>query len=75
MVYGIDFDTSEYAGMMVKECFRNGMIIESCGSDDHVLKTLCPLTISEAEIERGVAIIARAALKVMNEPVCATVEA
>lgn len=39
-------------------CFARKLIVETCGSDDQVMKMLPPLTISEAELRRGLSIIA-----------------
>ncbi len=61
MVTGIQFPDGELADQMVAECFERGLIIENCGTDGRVIKTLCPLVITEDELDRGIEIIGEAA--------------
>ncbi|HSM12486.1 MAG TPA: aminotransferase class III-fold pyridoxal phosphate-dependent enzyme, partial [Thermoanaerobaculia bacterium] len=48
------------AARVSRECFRRGLVIETAGAADQVLKLLPPLTISEAELDAGLDIIAAA---------------
>ncbi len=57
MFQGINCVNGEIAGKITKEAYRRGMIIETSGADDHVIKLLSPLTISDANLERGLGII------------------
>jgi diaminobutyrate-2-oxoglutarate transaminase len=45
------------AGRVSQACFERGLIIETAGIDDQVLKLLPSLTISEAELKQGLDII------------------
>ncbi|MET1413496.1 aspartate aminotransferase family protein [Roseibium sp. HPY-6] len=45
------------AGMIQKMSFERGLIIETCGRSDQVLKFLAPLTSSLKEIDRGFEIL------------------
>ncbi len=47
----------ELAGMIVGESFERGLVIETSGTDDHVLKFLGPLTIEDDVLERGLDIV------------------
>ena len=35
------------------KCFERGLIIETAGPNDEVVKCLCPLIITEAELTQG----------------------
>ncbi|MGE4292320.1 MAG: 4-aminobutyrate--2-oxoglutarate transaminase [Desulfovibrio sp.] len=45
---------------IVKQCIENGLLILSCGNHGNVVRTLMPLTIGEAELERGLNILEQA---------------
>jgi len=53
-VWGLESRLSaEVPGQIQKMSFERGLIIETCGRDDHVLKFLAPLTSTLKEIDRG----------------------
>lgn len=54
---------------VVAECFQRGLIIETSGTDSHVLKFLGPLTIEDDDLERGLDIIEDAFEAVISEEV------
>lgn len=60
MMQGIHFDNPEEAARVAKHCFDNNLIIERAGTDDEVVKFLAPLTTTDDELRRGLAIIADA---------------
>ncbi|MDN3613252.1 MAG: diaminobutyrate--2-oxoglutarate transaminase [Vibrio gallaecicus] len=60
MMIGIECNDSEYASAIAKTCFENGMIIETAGPNDEVVKFFCPLTITESELEQGLSIFENA---------------
>ncbi|NEZ04452.1 diaminobutyrate--2-oxoglutarate transaminase [Wenzhouxiangella sp. XN201] len=66
-IQGIAFDDAELAGKASAECFKLGLVIETAGIDDQVLKLLPPLTISDEDLEKGLSIIEKAVTKVANE--------
>ena len=43
---------------MARECFERGLLVETSGPDDEVLKLLPALTITNDELDRGLDIIA-----------------
>ncbi len=45
-------------------CYEHGLIIETAGIDDQVLKFLAPLTIDESEMQQGLDIVDEAAVEV-----------
>jgi diaminobutyrate-2-oxoglutarate transaminase len=64
MMSGIECKNGDIASAISAACFDNGMIIETAGPDDEVVKFFCPLTISESELEKGLSIFDKAAEKI-----------
>ena len=60
LIQGIDFADSEIAAECSAEAFKRGLIIETAGVDDQVLKLLPPLMIPDADLEAGLAIVEEA---------------
>lgn len=54
MFQGINCVSGELASKITKQCFQNGLIIETSGADDQVVKLLCPLVISEDSLKQGI---------------------
>ncbi|SFE15435.1 diaminobutyrate-2-oxoglutarate transaminase [Actinopolyspora alba] len=54
---GLGFAEPEMAGKVSKAAFDRGMILETSGPSDEVVKVMPPLTITEDELERGIRII------------------
>ncbi|MEZ5939463.1 MAG: diaminobutyrate--2-oxoglutarate transaminase [Hyphomonadaceae bacterium] len=57
MMIGVELESGEAAGAVCAECFKNGLIIETSGAEDEVVKILCPLTIEDAQLEKGLSIL------------------
>ena len=58
MVRGIEFSRdNNVAGDVSTRCFESGLVAEVCGSDNHVLKLLPPLTISLEHLREGLGIL------------------
>jgi diaminobutyrate-2-oxoglutarate transaminase len=47
---GLEFARPEQAALASKELFKRGIVIETCGERDRVLKFLPPLIISNDEL-------------------------
>jgi diaminobutyrate-2-oxoglutarate transaminase len=60
MFQGINCINGELAGAITREAFKNGLIIETSGADDHVVKFLCPLIISDENLKKGIDIVEQA---------------
>jgi diaminobutyrate-2-oxoglutarate transaminase len=60
MFQGINCVNGELAGEITRRAFKNGLIIETSGADDHVVKFLCPLVISDENLARGIDIVEEA---------------
>ena len=61
LMQGIQCENGETAERLAALCFQKGMIIETAGPDDDVIKFFCPLTISHSELELGLGILKGAA--------------
>jgi len=60
MIWGVDFGClgkKSFADHISYECFRNGLVIETCGEQNNVLKIMPPLTIDNDTLKRGLEII------------------
>ncbi len=55
---GLAFSQPELAAKACAAAFERGLIIETAGPSDEVMKLMPPLTISDAELEEGLAIVA-----------------
>ncbi|WP_305465308.1 diaminobutyrate--2-oxoglutarate transaminase [Photobacterium leiognathi] len=60
MMIGIECNDGELAGQIAKTCFENGLVIETAGPNDEVVKFFSPLTISHDELKQGLAIFENA---------------
>ncbi len=65
MIQGIEFANKSVASAISKAAFEKGLVIETSGPSDEVIKTLPPLTISQEHLARGLEIIAECAHEVM----------
>lgn len=52
LIWGIEF-VSEKAKKIAHNIFLDGMLIEACGNEEHILKLLPPLTISNDNLSDG----------------------
>jgi diaminobutyrate-2-oxoglutarate transaminase len=67
MFQGINCINGELAGKISKEAFKRGLIIETSGADNHVIKLLCPLTITEENLKTGIDIIEQCIMEVCKK--------
>lgn len=58
LMIGVEFENGEIAGKLAEMAFEKGLIIETAGPSDNVLKLLPPLVIDQSELEAGIEIIA-----------------
>lgn len=57
MMRGIDVGSGELAAAICAACFENGLIIETSGAHDEVVKVLAPLTTPDAAMDEGLSIL------------------
>jgi len=67
MFRGINVGNGDTAAEICKHCYQNGLIIETSGGHDEVVKVLAPLTIPMEQFEAGLATLAKAADSVMSQ--------
>lgn len=69
MFQGINCINGELAGQITKHAFKHGLIIETSGADDHVVKFLCPLVISDENLKAGIDIVEAAIKEVCSKEI------
>ncbi|MFC7401775.1 diaminobutyrate--2-oxoglutarate transaminase [Citricoccus sp. GCM10030269] len=69
LLTGLHFEDIEVAEKVAAEAFQNGMLVETSGPDDEVLKLMPALTTPKDELERGLGIIATAVATVTGTDV------
>ena len=57
LMQGLDCSTGARAARISAASFEQGLIIETSGAEGQVIKCLCPLTIGDADLERGLDIL------------------
>jgi diaminobutyrate-2-oxoglutarate transaminase len=57
LIWGIEFADTGLAARVSQACFERGLVIETAGAEDQVLKLLPSLTITQAELAQGLDII------------------
>jgi diaminobutyrate-2-oxoglutarate transaminase len=64
MFLGIDVGSGELASEICARCFEGGLVIETSGAHDEVVKVLAPLNIDESTFARGLDILERATTQI-----------
>lgn len=59
MIKGIEFTNNQIARKVSVACFNNGLILETAGPEDQVIKLLPPLNIDDKPLEQGVSILSK----------------
>ncbi len=57
LMQGIECISGEIADKVCRHAFERGMIIETAGNHGQVVKCFCPLTISDADLKKGMEIL------------------
>ena len=57
LIQGLRFDDAELAGRVSRQAFERGLVIETAGAQDEVLKLLPPLTIDRQALRHGLDVI------------------
>jgi diaminobutyrate-2-oxoglutarate transaminase len=66
MIQGIQFANEATAGEVSKLCFERGLIIETAGAKDEVLKILPPLVMDDNSLRRGLEIVQESVRDVLS---------
>lgn len=64
LIQGIRFEDPTLATQISREAFERGLVIETSGAEDEVLKLLPPLTITDDELLRGLDVLRQSLLAV-----------
>jgi diaminobutyrate-2-oxoglutarate transaminase len=72
MIQGVQFADSGVAGKISQAAFERGLIIETAGPKDEVVKTLPPLTITDLGLRDGLSILEDSVREVMASELVAT---
>lgn len=64
MMQGIDMGDGALAKAVAVACFESGLLVGACGTGGRVLKLIPPLTIPDADLNEGLAILSKAVNKV-----------
>ena len=66
LMRGIDVGSGDVADKITHKAFENGLVIETSGQDGEVVKCLCPLTITDEELARGLDILETSAREALS---------
>lgn len=66
MIQGLATERPELASKVSARAFENGMVVETSGSEDQVIKLLPPLTIDEATLRSGLDILEHSVADVLG---------
>ena len=67
LMRGIEAKHADITGPITKRAFEHGLIIETSGPNDEVIKCLMPLTTSEEDLKKGAALLAKSVDEIMQE--------
>ncbi|RLT93006.1 MAG: diaminobutyrate--2-oxoglutarate transaminase [Ketobacter sp.] len=67
MFRGINCVNGTLAEKITRKAFRNGLVIETSGADDQVIKFLVPLIIGDESLKQGIDIVEQAIKEVCEE--------
>jgi diaminobutyrate-2-oxoglutarate transaminase len=60
LVQGLVFDDASQASKVCRIAFESGLLVETSGAEDQVVKLLPPLTLTDDELEHGLSILTSA---------------
>ncbi|MDN5755279.1 MAG: diaminobutyrate--2-oxoglutarate transaminase [Arthrobacter sp.] len=72
LLSGVVFPDHSIATKVAAESFANGLLVETSGSEDEVLKIMPPLTITAEELQRGLTVLGNAVRTVTGQPALAS---
>ena len=67
MMRGVDVGSGDLASQICSAAFENGLVIETSGNEDQVVKVLAPLTTPMDEFRKGLDILLEAIRGVMGQ--------
>jgi len=67
MMRGVDAGSGELASAICGRCFEKGLVIETSGPEDEVVKILAPLTTPDETLREGLRLLEESAREVLQE--------
>ncbi|MEV4757724.1 diaminobutyrate--2-oxoglutarate transaminase [Micromonospora sp. NPDC049559] len=67
MFRGVDTGSGALAATIAERCFKDGLLLETAGPHDEVVKVLAPLTTPDDVLEHGMAVLLAAARTAVSE--------
>lgn len=67
MMRGLEMPSGDVAGKVIKKAFSKGLVIETSGPNDEVVKCLAALNISDEDLEKGLGILGEAVKAVVDD--------
>ncbi|MFE3999198.1 diaminobutyrate--2-oxoglutarate transaminase [Nocardioides sp. YIM B13467] len=67
LLIGIAFPDASAAGKIATAAYELGLLVETSGPEDEVLKTMPPLTITSEDLTRGLAVLEEATASVLGD--------
>jgi diaminobutyrate-2-oxoglutarate transaminase len=74
MMIGIDVGSGELAEAICRRCFEDGLIIETSGAYDEVVKILAPLTTPDDLLDYGLDVLESAIHAALTDRAAAAAE-
>ncbi len=68
LIQGLDVRDGQLSRQVIDACFTSGLLIESSGADDEVLKVMPALTISSTQLGEGLDLLERAIASLVPSP-------
>jgi diaminobutyrate-2-oxoglutarate transaminase len=63
MVWGLEFESPDLSKQVAEDLFNSGVLIETCGPRDEVIKLLPPLNISKENLKLGLNLLSKSIQK------------
>lgn len=66
LMIGIEFNepdgspSHDIADKVAAECIKNKLLVLTCGTSGHVIRLIPPLNVSDADLDKGLAILEKA---------------
>jgi diaminobutyrate-2-oxoglutarate transaminase len=67
MFRGINCVSGELADKITRRAFQKGLIIETSGAEDHIVKIFCPLIITEDLLKEGIDILEQSVAEICGQ--------
>jgi diaminobutyrate-2-oxoglutarate transaminase len=66
LMRGIELENEEMATRLQRTLFRNGILMDTCGHEENIVKIMPPITISNHDLDEGLEIICKSMKEVLK---------